>query len=154
MRYKKIITENLNEVGFKHPLELKKLDQGFAIEVAAEDIFLEGSSKLSFKGTKLVNEIGNISNNISNEKRISSYMDKTAVSRRFNEDWKKTVEKNLTLARTLRDKFDINESRFSTAVHVIKGSTSSQNFSKIRIMLVEKLDTNQMPISEFLNEAN
>jgi chemotaxis protein MotB len=154
MRYKTIITENLGEVGFKHPLEMAKLDQGFAIDIAAEDVFLEGTSKLSFKGNKLINEVGNLTKNITNEIRITSYMDKRAVSKRFNSDWKKAIEKNLTLARTLRDKFSVAESRFSVAVHVIKGSTSAQDFSKIRIMLVDKLDVNETSISEFLKEPN
>jgi chemotaxis protein MotB len=154
LRLKKVMEENLDEVGFKYPLEIKKLDQGFAIDVAVEDIFLAGTTKLSFKGKKVVNEVGNIAKSLLTEIRITSFMNKRAVSKRFNNDWKEGVERNMALARILRDEFDIRESRFSTAINILKGSTTAENVNKVKIMFVEKLNVNEMSIGEFLNGSN
>ena len=155
MRWQRKINENLSEVGFKHPLNVKRLEEGLVIEVAVEDIFFENSSKLTFKGTKFLNEVAALSKNVINEVRIMHFLDKSTVNRsRFNKEWNHAVEQNLSLARDLKNTFNLDGSRFSSAVHIISGSTSAQAFNKIRVTIMEKLDAENQELSQFLKDLN
>jgi chemotaxis protein MotB len=153
-RWKKIIENRVEEMGFKFNIELNQADQGFEVIIPIEDIFFKETYDLTIKGKELLNELGAIATSRANEIRIVSYVDKASVNRRFNAAWKLSMEQNLALLRTLRDTFNIKESQFSTSVKVIKGSTLSQEFSKIKVIFMEKLSVNEMELSKFLNDSN
>lgn len=150
----KILQATIAEIGFKNPLSLSKLDDGVAIEVPAEEIFVEGTNTLTFNGKKLIQEISNIASNIPNEIRIVSNLDQTKMSGKMvSKDWLKAYNRNSKIVRMLVEDFEIKESRFSIGVNVKEMSTNSNEFSKISIIFVENLKVKQVGIQELLKGA-
>ena len=150
----KILEATIAEIGFKNPLSLNKLDDGVAIEVPANEIFIEGTSTLTFDGKKLIQEISNIASNIPNEIRIVSNLNKIQMSGKMvSNDWLKAYERNSKIVRMLVEDFELKESRFSIGVNVRDRSTSSEDFSKISIIFVENLKVKQVGIQELLKGA-
>lgn len=150
----KILEATIAEIGFKYPLSLSKLDEGIAIEIPADEIFVEGTSTLTFNGKKVIQEISNIAFNITNEIRIISNLDKMQMSGvTVNQEWLKANERNMKIVRMLVDDFSVNESRFSIGVKVKDQSTDKHKFSKITIVFVENLQVKEVGIEELLKGA-
>ena len=147
----KILEATIAEIGFKYPLSLAKLDDGIAIEIPADEIFMEGTNTLTFNGKKVIQEISNIAFNIRNEVRIMSNLDKMHMSgQMFSKEWLKANERNNRIRRMLVDEFGINESRFSVGVQVKEMSPAKESPSKISIIFVENLKVKEVGIEELL----
>lgn len=147
----RILEATIAEIGFKNPLSLSKLDDGVAIEVPADEIFIEGTNTLTFDGKKLIQEISNIASNIPNEIRIVSNLNPMQMSGKMvSNEWMKAFNRNSKIVRMLVDDFEIKDSRFSIGVNVKESSTSANHFSKISIIFVENLKVKQVGIQELL----
>jgi len=150
----KILEATIAEIGFKNPLSLSKLDDGVAIEVPANEIFIEGTTTLTFDGKKLIQEISNIASNIPNEIRVVSNLDQIQMSGKMvSNEWLKSYTRNSKIVRMLVEDFELKENRFSIGVNVKERSTSPKDFSKISIIFVENLKVKQVGIQELLKGA-
>ncbi|MCM8526291.1 MAG: hypothetical protein NE327_07230 [Lentisphaeraceae bacterium] len=149
----RILENTVAEIGFKNPLTLTKLDDGVAIEIPADEFFIEGTYTLTFEGKKIIQEIANIASNIRNEIRIISNLDKIHMSGKLvSKEWLKAYNRNYKLVRMLADDFNIGEHRFSVGVKAKEASTTGKEFSKISIIFVENLTVKQVGIQELLRD--
>jgi chemotaxis protein MotB len=153
----KDLSESLSDVGFKYPLEVKKLAQGYSIEVSIDDIFVGETTVLTANGQKLVSEVANVSFNINNEIRIMSYLNPEYMKgSKLGNAWVTSLERNHKLADVLNDKFNIKKSRFSIGTSVMSDadlSKNSKNYSIFKIIFMEKLDIKSVSISELLKDS-
>ncbi|MCM8539445.1 MAG: hypothetical protein NE328_04170 [Lentisphaeraceae bacterium] len=148
-----ILESTVAEIGFKNPLTLTKLDDGVAIEIPADEFFVEGTYTLTFEGKKIIQEVANIASNIRNEVRIISNLDKIHMSGKMvSKEWLNAYNRNYKLVRMLVDDFNLSEFRFSIGVNIKKPSTSGKEFSKISIIFVENLTVKQVGIQELLRD--
>ena len=150
----KVLENTIAEIGFKNPLSLTKLDDGIAIQIPADEVFIEGTNTLTFEGKKIIQEVSNIAFNIKNEIRIISNLNRKQMSGKMvSAEWLKHYNRNYKIVRMLVDDFNLTESRFSIGVNVREQSTGPNDFSKISIIFVENLKVKQVGIQELLKGA-
>lgn len=153
----KDMQETLSDVGFKYPLQVKKLDQGISIEVSIEDIFVGDSKTLTFNGKKLAQEVANVAYNIDNEMRIIAFLNPSDMTgSKLGDVWVASMERNMKLVDVLNDKFGIQKSRFSVGTSVLTDAQMKergQSYSRVKVIFMEALNIKKVSVRELLKST-
>ncbi|MCM8532387.1 MAG: hypothetical protein NE330_14585, partial [Lentisphaeraceae bacterium] len=153
----KDMQETLSDVGFKYPLQVKKLDQGISIEVSIEDIFVGDSKTLTFNGKKLAQEVANVAYNIDNEMRIVAFLNPDDMAgSKLGDVWVTAMERNMKLADVLNDKFGIKKTRFSIGTTVLSDKQMQergQSYSRVKVIFMEALNVKKVSVRELLKST-
>jgi chemotaxis protein MotB len=151
----KDMSETLSEVGFKNPLQLKKLDQGYSIEVAVDDIFEKDSTTLTSGGLKLIQEVANIAFNVNNEIRIMSFMKPEDMQgSKLGDAWMTSTQRGIKISELLSDRFNIDQSRFAVGTDVAQSAEADSEYSKIKIVFVEGLNVRKVSVQDLLKDTS
>ncbi|NQZ56866.1 MAG: hypothetical protein HRT88_05265 [Lentisphaeraceae bacterium] len=149
----KDLKETLNSIGFKHALELNKLDQGVAIEIAVDDLFGPDSVKLTYKGKKLIAGIADIADNTLQEIRVVNFIKPEAMGKFMSASENAAKHRNFVIAKFLTEKYAIKESRLGVGVTVDRGGGAfSESINTIKIIFVESLNVKEVGIAEMIRE--
>jgi len=149
--------QSLKEVGFENSLDLSELDQGIAIEVPVDEVFVGQSLRLTEKGRKLMDGVAEIAFNTIHEVRIVSPMTLTMKEAGKNRLSAKSVNAAKRIAQVvefLMKNYSVKESRIGVSWEVFKSGTPRMSADTLKIVFIERLKINEKSIEEFIKEES
>ena len=140
---------SLKRLGFENVIRLNLLDEGISLKTDFDNLFIEGSARLTSQSRELIAGFAEISGGVGNEIRLTVNVPRELVTTagRFNVDWTLFLNRLHKVGDILTKIHEIDPSRVSYGIKIASIEKSTMEF-----LLAEKSNIKEVSTEALTKE--